>query len=102
MLASNPTCSGAVLCIQAALTRAAQRRLVFRAKPPGAACCVCRFWPLSIGFPLGMWLVVRKPTGWRRQGLVLVAAIMLLVGLAAVIGAVRNIIVSFDSFTIFD
>ncbi|GAB4816152.1 hypothetical protein N2152v2_003198 [Parachlorella kessleri] len=59
------------------------------------------YWPLSIGFPLAMWLVVRKPSGWRKHGALAVAAVMLLVGIAATIGSARDIVVSLGEYQIF-
>ncbi|GAB4816159.1 hypothetical protein N2152v2_003205 [Parachlorella kessleri] len=59
------------------------------------------FWPLCIGFPLVMWLRVRKPTGWRKHGALVIAFIMLLVGIAATIGSLRNIVVTLSSYEVF-
>lgn len=59
------------------------------------------FWPLSLGFPLACWFAARRPTGWVRHGALAIATLMFFVGLAAVVGSMRNIIQQWSSFTIF-
>ena len=48
-----------------------------------------------------MWLNVRKPTGWRKHWALIISFIMLLVGIAATIGSLRNIVVTLSSYTVF-
>ena len=60
-------------------------------------CGAAMYWPLSLYLPIAMYVRVFQPPKHVRAALYAVSAVMLAVCLAAVSGAVRNIITSLQA-----